>query len=259
MLSPPESLPSRSCSSRRTSSAAWASTTARGRTGAARELRRRPAGASAEDQALRQRVRAEPVGAVDAHAGGLAGGVEPAERRRPVDVGVDAAHHVVDDRADRDQLVHGVDPLVLQAQLPHEGQLGVDEVRAEVAEVEVDHRTPRRVRRTTLRDLVDEGLRQPVARAELHAPQLRLWRRCAEVVVLEVAVAVLVDQPATFGPGGLGDEDAGERQPGRVVLDELHVLERRARAVGEAHAVAGVDVGVGREREDLAAATRARG
>ena len=88
----------------------------------------------------------EPVGAVDAHAGGLAGGVQPAERGRPVDVGVDAAHHVVHDRPDRDQLGHRVDPLVLQAQLAHERDPGLDQLLAEVAQVEVDDRAVRRVR-----------------------------------------------------------------------------------------------------------------
>ena len=230
----------------------------RRRTRGRRELGRRLPGPGAEDQQLRQRVGAEPVGAVDADAGGLPRGVQPLERGRPVDVGVDPAHHVVHDRADRDQLVHGVDALVLQAQLPNEGKLGVDELRAEMAQVEVDDRTPGRVRRTTLLDLVDERLREPVARTELHAAQLRSRGRLAEVVVLEVAVAVLVQQPAALGARRLGDQDAGERKAGRVVLDELHVLERRARAIGERHAVPGVDVGVRGEREDLAAAAGAQ-
>src|SRR4029450_9463862 len=39
------------------------------------------------------------------------------------------------------------------------------------------------------------------------------------------------------------DQDAGERQAGRVVLDELHVLERRAGPVGQRHPVAGLDRG----------------
>ena len=77
----------------------------------------------------------------------------------------------------------------------------------------------------------------------------------AQVVVLQVAVAVLVDQPAAFGPGRLGDQDAGERQAGRVVLDELHVLQRGAGAVCQGHAVAGLDVRVRREREDPTASS----
>ena len=39
-----------------------------------------------------------------------------------------------------------------------------------------------------------------------------------------------------------------------MVLDELHVLERRARVEGQRHAVAVLDVGVGGEGEDPAAA-----
>ena len=102
-----------------------------------------------------------------------------------------------------------------------------------------------------------ERLRQAVARAQLHAAEHRLRLRLAEVVVLQVAVAVLVDQVAALGARRLGDQDAGERQAGRMVLDELHVLERRAGAVGQRHAVAGLDGGVGREREDPAAAAGA--
>ena len=68
-------------SSRRTSSAAWARDRrpAAGPALAAYSAAARP-GAGAEHQALGQRVRAEPVGAVDADAGGLAGGVQAGER-----------------------------------------------------------------------------------------------------------------------------------------------------------------------------------
>ena len=65
----------------------------------------------------------EPVRAVDADAGDLAGRVQARQRRRAVDVGVDAAHHVVDDRPHRDQLGDRIDVLVLQAQLAHEREL----------------------------------------------------------------------------------------------------------------------------------------
>src|SRR5881397_2974183 len=42
-----------------------------------------------------------------------------------------------------------------------------------------------------------------------------------------------------------------------MVLNELHVLERRAGTIGQGHPVAVLDVGVGGEGEDLAAAPRA--
>ena len=71
-----------------------------------------------------------------------------------------------------------------------------------------------------------------------------------EVVVLQVAVAVLVDQDAALAARALGDQDAGAGQPGRMVLDELHVLERHAGAIGHGHAVAGLDRAVGGEGEN---------
>ncbi|COU66547.1 Uncharacterised protein [Mycobacterium tuberculosis] len=72
--------------------------------------------------------------------------------------------------------------------------------------------------------LVYEGLRQSVPGPELHTAQPGLGRGLAEVVILEVAVAVFVEQPAAFSSCGLGDQDPGERQSGGVVLDEFHVF-----------------------------------
>jgi hypothetical protein len=78
----------------------------------------------------------------------------------------------------------------------------------------------------------------------------------AQVIVLQVAVAILVDQITAFGACCFRDQNAGEREPCRVVLDELHVLERRTSAVGERHTVTVLDRGVRRERKHPAAAAR---
>ena len=43
-----------------------------------------------------------------------------------------------------------------------------------------------------------------------------------------------------------------------MVLDELHVLERSARAIGQRHSVAGLDAGVRREGKHAAAAAGAQ-
>ena len=221
--------------------------------------RGRPPGPGAEHQALRQRVRAQPVGAVDAHAGALARGVEARQRRRAVDVGVDPAHHVVHHRPHRDRARDRIDALVLQAQLAHERQLRVDRAsrRGGAGRGGRRRRTARRSSRpfsTSFTNACDSRSRGPSSMLRSTGFGLRL----AQVVVLQVAVAVLVEQPAALAAGRLGDEDAGERQAGRVVLDELHVLERRAGAVGQRHAVAGLDGGVGGEREDPAAAAGAQ-
>ena len=175
-----------------------------------------------------------------------------------MDVGVHAAHDVVHHRAHRNQFVHRVQVGVLQTQLAHERQLLVDHLLAYLADVQVDVVAVRPFQRASPLLLLDERLRQPVARAELHRPQHRLRLRLAEVVVLQVTVAVLVHQPAAFRPGGFGNQDAGGREPGGVVLDELHVLERGARPVGQSHPVTVLDIGVGGEGEYLAAAAGAQ-
>ena len=75
-----------------------------------------------------------------------------------------------------------------------------------------------------------------------------------EAVVLQVAVAVLVEQEAALAAAGLGEQHAGARQAGGVVLDELHVAQRHAVAVGQRHAVAGDDAAVGVLAEHAAGA-----
>src|SRR5215203_5448390 len=149
-----------------------------------RVLRCSFAGPGTKDQTLRQRVGPKPVRAVDGHACGLASREEPFDGRRSIDVGVYAAHHVVHHRTDGDQVLDGVDALVLQTQLTHHGKLDIDQLRAQVAQVEMNDRPVRRLDRAPLLDFLYEGLRQPVPRSELHAA--KHWRglRRAQVVVL---------------------------------------------------------------------------
>ena len=66
--------------------------------------------AAPEHEALRQRVRGQPVGAVHARARALAHGVQAAERGAPAIVGDDPADHVVRGRRDRDQVARGSRP-----------------------------------------------------------------------------------------------------------------------------------------------------
>src|SRR5690348_10865517 len=108
--------------------------------------------------------------------------------------------------------------------------------------------------------LFDECLRQSIAGPELHCPQDGVTfivnvERLAEIVVLKVTVAALVDQNSTFGPGCLRNENSCAGQPGRVILNEFQILERHAGPVGEAEAVPGADRGVRRKREDAAIAS----
>jgi hypothetical protein len=57
------------------------------------------------------------------------------ERCGPVDIGVDAAHHVVHDGPYRNQFFDGVDVLVFETQFPNEREFGVDDLLAQMSEV----------------------------------------------------------------------------------------------------------------------------
>src|SRR5436305_1378406 len=159
------------------------------------------------------------------------------------------------DRTYRDRLVHRVDADVVLRQLAHERDLAVDLALAEVPDVEVHIRAVRPIEDVALVLLFHERLRQAVTWPELHRAQLRMAlvmhvNRMAEVVVLEVAPAVLVDEDATLAARCFGDEDAGARQTGRVVLHELEIFERYAGAVRNAESVTCTHCSVRRERED---------
>ena len=65
--------------------------------------------AGAEDGGLEQRVRGEPVGAVQAGRGHLARGPQALDGGAAAQVGGDAAHVIVRGRRDGDELVHGID------------------------------------------------------------------------------------------------------------------------------------------------------
>src|SRR3989442_6548815 len=101
----------------------------------------------------------------------------------------------MDDGPHRDHLLDRIDAHVLQAQLPNEGELLVDQLLPQVTEVEMDVVSVRPFERAALLLLLDEGLGESVAPAQLHrAPHpSRLWP--AQVVILEVTIAVLVQEP----------------------------------------------------------------
>ncbi len=203
------------------------------------------AGAAPEDDGLEQRVAAEPVGAVDAHAGALAGGVEPGQPGASVDVRVDAAHGVVLHRLDRDGLLDGVDAFEVDGDVADARQALQDLLGAQVPQVEVH--VVLAADAAALVDLGGDGPRGDVARRQLH----RLGR-----VPGHEALALAVDQVAAFTAAGLGHEDVGGEQPRGVELDELHVLHRHAGVVGDGRAAAGADDGVGGVGVDAAGAAR---
>ena len=155
-------------------------------------------GAGAEHDDFGERIGAEAIGAVDRDAGAFAGGEQAGQGRRGVDIGVNAAHGVVHHRPHRDQLVHRIDADIGFGQFAHHRQPLVDLLLPEMADVEMHHVALRRLDGAALLLLVPERLAQAVARPELHRLLARPGVGRAEIVVLQIAVAVLVDEDAAF-------------------------------------------------------------
>ena len=209
----------------------------------------------AEHDQFGQRVRAQPVGAVDAHAGAFAHRVQARQRRGRVAVGGDAAHGVVHRRQHRDRLPwpdrrRGIRRPVrrsaagARAASSRPGGAGPGA-------------PPRRAGRAMVRPFCFSCQKAWLSRSRGPSSIALLrgvGRGRAEAVVLQVAVAVLVEQEAAFAAAGLGEQQAGAGHAGRVVLHELHVAQRHAVAVGQRHAVAGDDAAVGVLAEHAAGA-----
>ena len=130
----------------------------------------------------------------------------------------------MDHRADRDQLLDGIDALVLQAELAHKRDPGINHPLSQMAQVEVHHLAIGSFNGAALLHFLDEGLAEAVTRAQFHVAQSWFGRRCAQVVVLQIAVAILVQQMAALRARCFGNKNPCEGQAGRMILHKLHVL-----------------------------------
>src|SRR5713226_5389463 len=200
---------------------------------------------------------------MDSHTGTLASGEETREWGCSLDIRVDAAHHVVHHRADRDGFVDRVDASVVLGELPHEGDLLVDLFLSQMADIEMHDVTVRSREGAALLLFMYEGLGQLVPRTQLHGPFQRVSgigniKGLAKAIVLQVAVAVLVEQNPPLAAGSLSNQNACSGQAGGMVLHELHVLQWHPSPIGDSHAVAGLDGTVGGKGEDPPSPTRAQ-
>src|SRR5438093_12988518 len=100
----------------------------------------------------------------------------------------------MNDGPHRYEFLNRIDVLVLQTQLAHKRQPTVDHFFAHVAKIKMDDWSVWSSRRAALLHLLDEGLGETIAVAELHVAQHRLVRRSAVVVFLMVAVHLCVVQ-----------------------------------------------------------------
>ena len=142
---------------------------------------------------------------------------------------------------DRHALLLGLDAQVGAGELGDVGQLGVDHLGVEVADVQVDV-VALRAGAAALADLGVDGPADHVAGGEVLD---------GGGVALHERLAVGVAQDAALAAGGLAQQDPEPVQAGRVELEELHVLHGHAAPVADPGAVAGEGVGVGGDLEHL--------
>ena len=101
---------------------------------------------------------------------------------------------------------------------------------AEVTQVEINHIATWRGDGVAFTPFVPEGLRNFVAWTQFHIFVFRLAQRSfrAHAVILQITVAIFVDQNTTFTAAAFCHQDTGTGQTGWVILNEFHVTQRSA-------------------------------
>ena len=204
--------------------------------GRLRRLLHRLRRAGPEDQPFEQRVARQAVGAVDAGAGGFAGGEQSGNGGAAPVVGVDAAHQIVSGGADGNRIGRQIEPDLAA----HRGDSREPFVNARAIQMgeRQKHGTARLLR------LPHDAARDDIARRQI----------AVGVIPRHERLAPRVDEPRPFAAKRFGEEKprrARAVERGRMELHELEIRHPRPRMIGERHAVAGRDSGVRGFPEDL--------
>ena len=222
-------------------------------------LGHRPARSSTINDQVDQAVGPQPIRAVDADAGALAGGVKAGNGRvvgvldhPTVDVGRDAAHPIVGRGLDRHRLANWVDAEVGPGELDDVGQSlldpgGVDRRAGRAGLVLVDGLG------------ADVEIDVILAADPVAGPDLLIDRPRADIptgevfhvggVLLHEALPLVVEHDAAVPPAGFAEQDAQSIDAGRVELVELQVFQGDPVAIGDGRAVAGQGISIGGDLE----------
>lgn len=101
---------------------------------------------------------------------------------------------------------------------------------AEMTQVEVNHIAARRGDGVAFTPFVPESLGYFVTWPQFHIFVFRLAQRRfgAHAVVLQVTIAIFIDQNTAFAAATFSHQDTGTWQAGRVILNEFHITQRNA-------------------------------
>ncbi len=211
---------------------------------------------AAEDDEIEQRVGAEPGGAVHRDARRLADRHQPGHgalgivggrvQYLAVNIARNAAHVVMRGGQHRDRLPRHFDPGEDLCGFRDPGQPLMQHLGIEMFEVQQDV-VALRPATAPLADLDLHCAADHVARGEV---------LCRRRIAFHETLAFGIRQIAAFAARALGDQTAGAVNPGRVKLDEFHILQRQSGAQCHRVAVAGADMGLGRRKIGPPSASR---
>ena len=203
------------------------------------------ASSTAEYHQVEQRVAAQTVGTVYRYASHFTYGEQTRNDlihafgvlgdRLAVNVGGNAAHHIVASRNNRNRSNHRVNVCESLRQFADAWQTAVQHFLAQV--VEFEHYV------VAIRTATVAGDDFFNHRASNHVTTGKVFG--VRSITLHETLAVLVDQVTTFTTATFGHQYTGAGDAGRVELPHFDVLYRYASAQRHADAVTGVDVGVG--------------
>lgn len=175
--------------------------------------------------AYRERARDDHVFALLVHGQRLTG-----------HFGRNTAHHVVTGWDNRNWLFHRVDVREGAGQLQNARQTGFQHFFTQMVEFQLRVWTPRAVTAAAFTNFDHDGTRHHVTARQV----FRVWR-----ITLHEALAMFVQQVATFTTAAFCHQYARPSDTGWVELPHLHVTDRHARADSHTDTITGVDVGVG--------------
>ncbi len=132
------------------------------------EIGRVIAGDVSEDEDFREGIRTETIGAMQTDAGAFAGGIKSGFARCRMDISFDASHRIMDDGTHGNGGFSGFDADIGSGKLANLRESFLEFFSAEMAQIEINDVSKRRIDGFAFFLFVPKSLRKPVPGAEIH-------------------------------------------------------------------------------------------